>query len=290
MVGKSKSVGEAWSTAEEAYAGWPARGGGPVRRAARAQLARALFTPAGARKLASAPVLDAALEAVSPADLAWIVEFSSLAPLYFLPTRRFVVALAKVLDGLGARRVLEVAAGDGLLARALRSVAPHLDVIATDSGAWIHPEARMSAAERVRHRDRAVPGLALGSDVHRLTATSAIRKFAPDVVLAAWLPPDSLLDRLVRAQVSYVLEIGAGEGITASAYSWRFAHEFLEGPIEQHARCRLDQRPSQKTHSRITLYYGKSHPEHFEERVQPGDWLWQFRPRPRENARGGDSR
>jgi hypothetical protein len=280
MRGKSKVAGGCLRAAvEDAYAGFPSRGGGAVRRAARAQLAHVLWTPHGARKVAGARALDDALEVVSPADLAWIVEFSPLAPLYFLPTRRFVVALAKAIDGLGARRVLEVAAGDGLLARALATAAPHLDVIASDSGAWEQPAARMSERERARYRDRAVPGLALGSDVHRLAASTAIRRFAPDLVLAAWLPPTSLLDRLVRAPVRHVLEIGAGEGITASAYSWRFAHEFLEGPIEQLARCRLDDRPSQKTHSRITLYYGKAHPEHVEERVRPGDWLWQFRPR-----------
>jgi hypothetical protein len=83
---------------------------------------------------------------------------------------------------------------------------------------------------------------------------------------------------LIRQKVRYVLEIGAGSGVTASAYCWRFAHEFLEGPLEQTARCRLDLRPNTALHSRVTLYFGAAHEEHHQERVRPGDWLHQFKP------------
>jgi hypothetical protein len=264
--------------AEDAHAGWPKRGKSPARRVARARLAQLLWTRSGERRLPGKRALDAAVSALAPTELAWIYEFAPLGPLYFLPTRRFVSELARVIDGLGAKRVLEVAAGDGFLSRALAGVAPHLDVTASDSGAWERAVARMSADEQRRYRGVQVPGLALGATVHRLSARAAIRRFKPDLVLAAWLPPSGLLDQLVRSDVRYVLEIGAGSGVTASAYSWRFAHEFLEGPIERDARCRLDVRPAEQTHSRVTLYYGAAHPEHFEERVQKGDWLWQFRP------------
>ncbi|MET0343454.1 MAG: hypothetical protein ABW252_20755 [Polyangiales bacterium] len=221
--------------------------------------------------------MDRALAGIAPRELAWMCELSPLGPLYFLPTRPFVRALARTLAGLGVRRVLEVAAGDGFLSRALRAAAPDLEVIATDSGAWRAPAARMSDQERVRLRDVDVPGLALGADVVRIEARRAIARYAPDLVLAAWLPPDRLLDKLVRADVRYVLEIGAGSGVTSTAYSWRFAHEFLEGTIETTARCRLDARPSEALHSRITLYFGKAHPEHYEEKVRPGDFLYQFK-------------
>jgi hypothetical protein len=271
--------------AAEARAGFPRRGTSLARRAARARLARLLWRPDGQRRLPGERALDAALSALPASELDWLFEFAPLGPLYFLPTSRFVRELARTIEGLGVRRVLEVAAGDGFLAQALAGAAPKLEVIASDSGAWEVPEARMSAAERRRYRDVPVPGLTLGQTVQRLSARAAIRKFAPDLVLAAWLPPSSLLDQLIRAQVRYVLEIGAGSGITASAYSWRFAHEFLEGPVEQHARCRLDARPAAKTHSRVTLYFGKAHPEHYEERVKEGDFLWQFRPDPRKAPR-----
>jgi len=85
---------------------------------------------------------------------------------------------------------------------------------------------------------------------------------------------------MVRAPVRYVLEIGAKDGVTPGAWSWRFAHEFCE-EIERSARCRLDERPRRTLHSRVTLYYGARHPEHACERVRPGDWLWQFRPQSR---------
>jgi len=138
----------------------------------------------------------------------------------------------------------------------------------------------MSARERREFREEDVPGVRLGASVLRVDALAAIRRTRPDLVLASWLPPGRLLDRLIRAPVRYVLEIGAKDGVTPGAWSWRFAHEFCE-EIERSARCRLDERPRRTLHSRVTLYYGARHPDHDCEQVRPGDWLWQFRPRSR---------
>jgi hypothetical protein len=246
---------------------------------ARAQLARALWGASGARRLPGGRELDQALAGLSASELTWVCELSPLGPLYFLPTRPFVRALARTLSQLGAQRVLEVAAGDGFLARCLRRADPALSVTATDSGAWQRPAARMTLREQRALAKVEVPGLLLGPDVLACDAQRAVREHAPDLVLCAWLPPDHrLLDSLIRAPVRHVLEIGAGSGVTASAYSWRFQHEFLDGPLERRARCRLDTRPARALHSRITLYFGASHPEHYQERVRPGDWLWQFKP------------
>jgi len=262
----------------DALSGFPTRKGGKRAIAGRAALVRALCSARGARKLPTQAELDRALAGVTPRDLEWICEFSPLAPLYFLPTRPFVSELARTLRSLGVRRVLEVAAGDGFLSRALARCDPALEVIASDSGAWEDPQARMSPTERRALRSVHVPGLLLGEGVHRLSARAAVRRFRPDLVLCAWLPPGNLLDSLVRAEVRYVLEIGAGHGITGSAYSWRFAHEFLEGALAARARCRLDDQPERTLHSRLTLYFGRAHPEYFEERVRPGDFLYQFKP------------
>jgi hypothetical protein len=203
-----------------------------------------------------------------------------MGPLYLLPTRRFVHRLAKTIAELGVTRVLEVAAGDGFLARSLAGVqARTLEVTASDSGAWSDPRARMTEREQRALAGTSVPGLTLGRDVVRLHARAAIAKFSPELVLCSWLPPGHrLLDSLVREKVRYVLEVGAGSGVTASAYCWRFAHEFLEGPLEQSARCRLDVRPHAALHSRLTLYFGGAHEEYHEEVVRPGDWLHQFKP------------
>jgi hypothetical protein len=114
--------------------------------------------------------------------------------------------------------------------------------------------------------------------VLRLDALAAIQRVKPDLVLASWLPPGHrLLERLIRAPVRHVLEIGAKGGVTPGAWSWRYAHDFCE-ELEARARCRLDERPRRELHSRVTLYFGARHPEHACERVRPGDWLWQFKP------------
>ena len=210
-------------------------------------------------------------------DLEWLCELGPLGPLYLLPTREWLRELVKTLRALGAKRVLEVAAGDGFLSRSLAAAAPDLEVIASDSHAWAAPQARMTAAERRRFADVAVAGIPMGAEVLRLEATAAIRKVRPDLVLASWLPPGPLLDRLIRAEVRHVLEIGAAGGVTSGQWSWRYAHDFQEGPLEELARCRLDERPARELHSRVTLYFGAAHEEHFCERVRPGDWLWQFR-------------
>jgi hypothetical protein len=267
--------------AKAAHAGFPTRAGGPAVVQARATLARVLWDRHGARKLPSGPALDRALAALPPRELSWLCELAPLGPLYLLPTRPFVRALAGAIAALGVRSVLEVAAGDGFLARSLARAAPALKVRASDSGAWTEPRARMSERE-VRSLARVeVPGLALGHDVERLSAARAIARHRPELVLCSWLPPGHrLLDSLIRSDVRYVLEIGAGSGVTASAWCWRFAHEFMEGPLEQTARCRLDARPASALHSRITLYFGAAHPEHHRETVRAGDWLAQFKPRP----------
>jgi hypothetical protein len=243
-------------------------------------IGRLLWSPSGARRLPGTRALDAALGRLRKGDLFQICELDPRGPLYLLPTRELIRALAARIRALGARRVLEVAAGDGFLSAALRQAAPGLQIVASDSGAWTDARARMTARERREFRGVDVPGVRLGPSLLRLEALSAIRRSRPDLVLASWLPPGRLLDRLIRAPVRYVLEIGAKDGVTPGAWSWRFAHEFCED-LERSARCRLDERPRRTLHSRVTLYYGARHPEHACERVRPGDWLWQFRPRSR---------
>ena len=261
-----------------ARAGWPERRGGTKRIGARAALAKLLWNADGSRRLVSTRTLDRALEAVTTQDLEWLTEFAPPGPLYFLPTREWIRALAGHLRGIGARRVLEVAAGEGFLARALAAEAPDLEIIASDSGAWEEAEGRMSAREQRDLKNVHVPGLLLGGDVLRMDATKAIRQLKPDAVVAAWLPPGPLLEKLIRSPVPHVIEIGAPGGVTPDAWHWRFAHDQCMGPLEELGRCRLDSRPKKGLHTRVTHYFGKSHPDFAVERVRPGDWLWQFRP------------
>ena len=246
----------------------------------REAVTRLLWARSGGRRIPTTRALDAALERLPKGELFQICELDPRGPLYLLPTRELIRALAARIRALGAKRVLEVAAADGFLSAALRQAAPGLQIVASDSGAWSDPRARMTARERREFREVDVPGVRLGASVLRLEALDAIRRMRPDLVLASWLPPGRLLDRLIRAPVRYVLEIGAKDGVTPGAWSWRFAHEFCE-EVERSARCRLDERPRRALHARVTLYYGARHPEHACERVRPGDWLWRFRPRAR---------
>ncbi len=264
--------------ARHARAGWPGRGGSTRRLRHRAALARLLWSPAGDRRLPSTRALDRALDALGSADLEWICEFSPLGPLWFLPTREWIAVLARTLEGLGVQRVVEVAAGDGFLSRELARAAPDLEVLATDSGSWERSTARMSPGERRTLSNVEVPGVRLGDHVRRLDAITAVDRLKPDLVLAVWLPPGRILDRLIRSPVRYVLEVG-GLGATPGQWSWRFSHEIWNGPLERLARCRLDGHPRKALHTRVTLYRGAAHPDHHEERVRRGDWLWQFRPR-----------
>ena len=181
-----------------------------------------------------------------------VCEFNPDGPVYFFPSRPFLRALARRIRACGARRVVEVAAGDGHLARSLAREAPDLHVIATDSGAWEKPEARMNARERRELKGRRVAGLALGKGVLRMDAVEAARKLRPDLVLACWIPPGPLLGRIIRAS-PMVLEIGAGSGITGDIRCWRYPHEFCE-ELDRLGRCRLDERPREKLHTRVTLY------------------------------------
>jgi hypothetical protein len=265
------------ASAREARLGFPARGGGAKAVAARAALARLLWSPAGERRVPPLSALDRALSALPLGELSWLAELGPLGPLYLFPTRPFLRALARQIRALGARRVLEAAAGDGHLSRALAREAPDLEIFASDSGAWELPQARMNASERRGLASSRVAGLPPGEGVHRLEARAAVQALRPDLVLACWLPPGPLLARIIRAPVRHVLEIGAGSGVTGDVLCWRFAHEFLEGRLEALARCRLDQRPRRALHTRITLYAGRTHPDFHEERIGPNHFLWTMR-------------
>lgn len=213
---------------------------------------RLLWDHSGVRRVPSAAAFDRTAARLPPGMLFRICELNPHGPIYLVPTPPFLRALARRIRACGARTVLEVAAGDGHLARALQRMAPDLRILATDSGAWTRPRARMSPRERRALRGRQIAGLPPGPGVLRLGATQAIRALRPDLVLASWLPPGPLLGRIVRA-APLVLEIGAGSGITGDIRCWRWPHEFCED-LDALGRCRLDERPSRRLHTRVTLY------------------------------------
>jgi hypothetical protein len=206
-------------------------------------LNRLIYSPNGGRRLPSLGALDRALRALPRGALWRYCETRPTGPLYLLPTREFIRGLAEACRNLG-RRVLEVGAGDGFLGRALLKAAPDLEVRATDSGGWDQATARLTADEQRRWRKVPLAGVQLGPKVERLDAPDAVRRYRPDVVICSWLPPGPLLSHVIRSPCRCVIDIGAVGGVTAQgAWDWRFAHDFLE-PLEQLARCRLDERPT----------------------------------------------
>ncbi len=135
----------------------------------------------------------------------------------------------------------------------------------------------MSASERRKERAN-VSGIKLGPGVERAEAVGAIRAHQPEVVLACWLPPGKLFERLVRSPCRYVVELGAGGGVSGQGeWGWRFAHDFAPAAVEKLARSRLDAGGARRT--RVTVYFGRRHHEFREERPRAGDWLTQFKPR-----------
>ncbi len=167
---------------------------------------RLLWDRTGARRIPAAAAFDRTATALPRGALEHLCEFNPWSPIYLIPTQPFLRGLARVIREIGARRVLEVAAGDGHLARSLAQVAPDLRISATDSGAWERPQARMNE--------------------------------------------DPLLARIARA-APVLLEIGSGGGVTGAVL--RRPHCRLDD-LEALARCRLDERPRSKLHTRVTLF------------------------------------
>ena len=230
------------------------------RRAAREALLRVLFDRRGARRLPRHALLRDALAACTPDDAWWACEANSISPLYLLPTSEWVRALARTLDALRVRSVLEIAAGDGFLSRCLRRARPSLRVRATDDASWRRAGARMSALER--RAFAGVTGLVPGDDVERMAASTAVARYRPDLVVVSWAPPGLIVERAIRGACRYVLDLSPdGDACGNGLATWRFRKEMLDGPIESLMLCRLDG-GAPSTAMRATLYFGARHREH----------------------------
>ncbi len=233
-----------------------------ARRAAREALAAVIWNPDGTRRLPSERALLSAIEACDRRDLWWVCEASSAGPVYQLPTREWVRALARFVTKVKARTVLEVAAGDGFVSACLARALPAVKVVATDDHSWKRPAARMNDADRTEFAGVDFAGITPAPTVQRMAATAAVTRYAPDLTLVVWAPPGSLVRRVVRAErSSLVLDLGV-DGFTGDTSAWRYRKEFLEGPLVTRALCRLDARPSEGRATHATLYYGRAHPDH----------------------------
>lgn len=144
-----------------------------------------------------------------PVSLRW---FRALWPL--LTQRRFLMPLvepkgiycfyskpliARLAELAGDRPCLEIAAGDGTLARFL--AAEGTDIVATDDFSW---------SDRVEYP----------SDVERLDATEALRRHEPRVVVCSWPPPGNAFERTVFATESVELYVVIGSRHEFATGNW----------------------------------------------------------------------
>ncbi len=232
----------------------------PRRVRARAALLRVLFDARGRRLLPDDGVLADALAACGRDDVWWACEANSYGPLYLLPTRQWLSVLVDTLADLRVRSVLEIGAGDGFLSHCLARRRPDLRVVATDSHAWARPEARQNERDRREFHGQRFAGIPMGAQVQRRGAVAATTALQPDLVLASWCPPGTLLERVIRAPSKLVLDISVDGDVCGNGErTWRFEKDFLSGPLEDRALCRLDGDPASARATRCTLYYGKRH-------------------------------
>lgn len=190
----------------------------------------------------------------------WVCEANSAGPLYLLPTREWLSELARFVDGTGAKKVLEIGAGDGFLSTLLQRRRPRLQVRATDNLSWTTAAARMTAADRREFGAAKFGGIQPLPIVEKKSAVATIKSSLPDLVLVSWAPRGTLVDRAIRAPSLLVLDLSIDGDVCGNGEkTWRFEKEFLDGPLEPRALCRLDEAPGVARATRATLYYGRRH-------------------------------
>lgn len=117
--------------------------------------------------------------------------------IYCFYSKELIVALANMI---GSRSCLEIAAGDGTLARFLKDHG--VQITATDSGSWKHA---------VDYPDF----------VKRLDARKALKAYSPEVVICSWPPAKNDFERHVFKTRSVQLYIVIGSRLNFAAGNWR---------------------------------------------------------------------
>ncbi|MCX8035654.1 MAG: hypothetical protein N3D11_01110 [Candidatus Sumerlaeia bacterium] len=160
--------------------------------------------PRAAKRLRSLPTFEACLHEIEAAEegCGWLSACEE-AGRFLLLSRELIAALSGLLRSLTPGRILEVCAGRGELAEALAATGVH--IVATDS--------HVSGSSARRQRT-----------VVRLSASEALRRYRPAVVLGAFVPFDSGVDAAVMAcdSVLHYVVLGARVGgLLGSAMLWQ---------------------------------------------------------------------
>lgn len=161
------------------------------------------------------PTFDQGVDSTAAAERGdgWLAECEA-ADRFLVPTCELIEALARFLRPLGGP-VLEVAAGRGELAEALRDAG--VEVLATDADS------------------------SPGSPVERRSASDALRHYRPRVVLGSFVPIDAGVDEAVLAcpTVEHYVVLGARiGGLFGSPALWRNGG-WTAAPAEDVARWML---------------------------------------------------
>lgn len=228
-----------------------------ARRKAREHLESVIWAADGTRKLPRERALVEALTACHKDDVWWVCEASSFGPVYLLPTVEWISICAEFITSLGVKSVLEVGAGDGLVATHLSKAMSKIRYTATDNSAWSRPNGRMSAADKAEFAGVPFSGIPTTRIVKKMASSTAVKKYQPDLVLAVWPPPGLMVERAITGPSRYVLDVSVEGDVCGNGYqTWRYEHAVAAGPVADRALCRLDSRPKKQRHTRITLYRG----------------------------------
>lgn len=152
-----------------------------------------LFTASGQRRIPRWPELHNLIQqGVLLSDLVFGTQ-----QLYFIPTEEWLRGLIRLFQHLRVQRVVEVGAGDGLVAGALAELG--YPIIATDL---------KGPGEQSPY----------GVPVYRCSHQEALREFQPDLVFWCWPPLGSQAPQEIirHPQVRYYLDIGDGGFATGS--------------------------------------------------------------------------
>lgn len=150
--------------------------------------------------------------------------------LYHIPTIEWIDGLAAWIRARGARRVLEIGAGDGFVSHLLRERLANVKVIAQDNRSW--PTTRTLYPPVVEAGD--LEDCTLG-------CVETARLFRPDLILWVWAPMGTCGAALLPHCDDYLL---VGEGQDGCTGGFPGDREPLQNAalevLDNFARCRTD--------------------------------------------------
>lgn len=137
-----------------------------------------------------------------------IFDWSTRHMIYQLPNTEFIHELSSKIRNIGAKKILEVGAGRGVVCRHISKIL-NQDITLTDSyGWWEHNE----YVQNIEY-----------ADVLKRTYMEAIEEFEPDLIIASWIPYNECWTKDFRKYPfvkGYIL-IGEGRGCaTGSEDDW----------------------------------------------------------------------